>query len=173
METPGPELTGQVVPGPPAPDEPATEAEAPKATSRAVWGFLFTPRWLGWHVFVAAAVYGMLWLGDWQYHRAMGGNGLSWAYTFEWPLFAGFGVVFWARTIRDEFRVKRGIDTVIEHGYATDLPDGMGKVQIEGVPDDEGDPELASYNAYLRKLNAKAEAKAKAITTGRKAITRG
>ena len=171
METPGPELRGQVVPGPPEPDEP--ETEAPRAASRAVWGFLFKPRWLGWHLFVAGAVYGMLWLGNWQYHRAMGGNGLSWAYTFEWPLFAGFGIVFWARTIRDEFREKLGIDTVIQHAYATDLPDGMGKVQIEGQPDDEGDPELASYNAYLRKLSAKENAKAKAITTGRKAITRG
>src|SRR5947209_19928642 len=29
-------------------------------------------------------------------------------YTFEWPLFAGFAVVFWAKTIRDEFRIRRG-----------------------------------------------------------------
>ncbi len=61
-----------------------------------------------WHLFVFAAFWGMLWLGDWQYHRAMDGNGLSWAYTFEWPLFAVFGVVFWARTIRDEFHLRRG-----------------------------------------------------------------
>jgi hypothetical protein len=50
----------------------------------------------------------MLWLGDWQFHRATGGNGLSWAYTFEWPLFAVFGAVFWARTIRDEYRIRTG-----------------------------------------------------------------
>ena len=46
---------------------------------------------------------GMLWLGDWQLHRAESGNALSWAYTFEWPIFAIFAVVFWAKTIRDEF----------------------------------------------------------------------
>ena len=34
--------------------------------------------------------------------RAMAGNTLSWAYTFEWPIFAIFGVVFWVKTIRDE-----------------------------------------------------------------------
>ena len=27
--------------------------------------------------------------------RALGGNGLSWAYVFEWPLFAVFGVYMW------------------------------------------------------------------------------
>jgi DNA-binding transcriptional regulator of glucitol operon len=171
METPGPELTGQVMPAPPEADEPETDAHG--ATPGPVWHFLVQPRWLGWHLFVIAAVCGMLWLGHWQYSRAIEGNGLSWAYTFEWPLFAVFGIVFWARTIRDEFRVKRGIDTVIEHGYATDLPDGIGAVQAGGLPGDDDDPELVSYNAHLAKLNARAEAKAKAITTGRKAITTG
>jgi hypothetical protein len=27
--------------------------------------------------------------------RALGGNGLSWAYVFEWPLFAAFGLYMW------------------------------------------------------------------------------
>ena len=27
--------------------------------------------------------------------RALGGNGLSWAYVFEWPLFAAFGGYMW------------------------------------------------------------------------------
>src|ERR1700729_2687568 len=66
------------------------------------WRFVITPRWLAWHAFTVAAVIGMLWLGDWQFHRAMDGNALSWAYTFEWPVFAIFGVVFWAKTILDE-----------------------------------------------------------------------
>ena len=168
METPGSEVTGPVVPAPPEPDDP--ETDAPEAAPGRVWPFLVQPRWILWHLFVAGAVYGMLWLGHWQYSRAIGGNGLSWAYVFEWPLFAGFGIVFWARTIRDEFRVRRGIDTVILHGYASHLPDGVHMRSAQEVPDDAGDPELASYNAYLAKLNAKADAKA--ITTGRKAITR-
>ena len=66
------------------------------------WRVLFTPRWLSWHLFAIAAFIGMWWLGDWQFRRAMAGNGLSWAYTFEWPIFAIFGAVFWVKTVRDE-----------------------------------------------------------------------
>jgi hypothetical protein len=30
-----------------------------------------------------------------EIHRALGGNALSWAYVFEWPLFAAFAVYMW------------------------------------------------------------------------------
>src|ERR1019366_4924154 len=103
----------------------------PSAQASPRWHFLFAPRWLGWHVFVAGAVIGMLWLGDWQFRRAEAGNALSWAYTFEWPVFAVFGVVFWVKTILDEFR----------------------PAAADGGADDEDDPELAAYNAYLARLN--------------------
>src|SRR5215469_13409802 len=105
---------------------------------------------------MVVSCWGMLWLGDWQLHRALTGNGLSWAYTFEWPLFAGFAIVFWARTVRDEFRLRRG--TGIGHGPAVAsgpvLPEGIGTRPIEQPGDDADDAELASYNAYLAKLNA-------------------
>src|SRR6201997_3720106 len=78
------------------------------AKSRPRWFFLITPRWLAWHAFAVLAAWGMLWLGDWQFHRAEGGNPLSWAYTFEWPIFTIFGVVFWAKTIIDEYRMPGG-----------------------------------------------------------------
>ena len=139
------------------PDTPETGASP--VTSGPVWRFLVYPRWLGWHLFVILAFWGMLWLGDWQFRRAMAGNGLSWAYTFEWPLFAVFGIVFWARTVRDEFRLRRGADlatglydVVAESGPV--LPEGIGTRLIERPADDADDAELASYNAYLAKLNA-------------------
>jgi hypothetical protein len=46
----------------------------------------------------------MLLLGDWQLRRAQAGNELSWAYTFEWPLFSAFTVYFWIKSLRDELR---------------------------------------------------------------------
>jgi hypothetical protein len=191
METPGstpsdeaaPYLTGQVVPRAPGSDLSEWDApetgDAPAGTSGPSWRFLFRPRWLAWHLLVFVAFWGMLWLGDWQFHRAVGGNGLSWAYTFEWPLFAVFAVVFWARTIRDEFLMQRGGVTEAElvrraalaRSMATlpkgamlpagTLPEGVFVRQLERPLDsDADDPELASYNAYLAKLNAKERRKA-------------
>jgi hypothetical protein len=125
--------------------------------ARPRWHFLFTPRWLGWHAFTVAAVLGMLWLGDWQFHRAESGNALSWAYTFEWPVFAIFGVVFWAKTIRDEFHPPadpgEAEDVDLPPGAAPGTaPAARSRTRVTAAQE-EDDPELAAYNAYLARLN--------------------
>jgi hypothetical protein len=106
---------------------------APPGQDDPVWRFIISRNWILWHLTAVAGVWGMLWLGDWQYHRAVGGNGLSWAYTFEWPMFACFGAVFWARTIRDEFRIRRaGLDPNLERAgveVGIQLPAGLGLEQ--------------------------------------------
>lgn len=129
------------------------------------WRVLFTPRWLSWHLFAVAAFAGMLWLGDWQFRRAVAGNALSWAYTFEWPVFAIFGVVFWVKTIRDELRPAgpaRREKVVLPPGVAGA---GAGARATDEAPDADGgenDVELAEYNAYLAMLNKEVKSHGKA-----------
>jgi hypothetical protein len=127
----------------------------------ATWRFLVSPRWLAWHAFAVVAFWGMFWLGDWQLHRALSGNALSWAYVFEWPLFALMGAVFWAKTIRDEYRIRTGQVAPPDEVH---LPpgaynaDGTTTGSMTGVLE-VYDPELASYNAYLARLNREAESR--------------
>jgi hypothetical protein len=111
------------------------------------WRFLISPKWLGWHVFVILSVVGMLWLGNWQLRRAEAGNALSWAYTFEWPLFAIFAVVFWVKTIRDEVHPP----AQAEPRDAVALPGGIPVPRGDEEPG-EDDEDLAAYNAYLARL---------------------
>jgi hypothetical protein len=141
----------------PAQDAVPAERLERSGPSGPVWRFLLHPRWLGWHLLMVVSFLGMLWLGDWQLHRALSGNGLSWAYTFEWPLFACFAVVFWAKTIRDEFRIKRG-ESPPQDSSREDLPlavGAVGSIQASTAePADDEDEELSAYNAYLARLNA-------------------
>jgi hypothetical protein len=131
------------------------------AKPRPRWWFLITPRWLAWHAFAVLAAWGMLWLGDWQFHRAEGGNALSWAYTFEWPIFAIFGAAFWVKTIRDELKPPAAPepagDLDLPAGAGPGAATGSGAAAADGLDDrageEENDPELAAYNAYLARLN--------------------
>jgi len=102
---------------------------------------LFTPAWLLGHAVVWVAVAAFLALGWWQAGRAAGGNTLSWAYTFEWPLFAVFTIAVWIREMRAALR-----------GPASESPPARREPVItrREANLDDGDPE---YNRYLARLN--------------------
>lgn len=127
---------------------------------------MLTPKWWLLHLFVVAAALVMLRLGLWQWHRANSASGgiQNYAYAFQWPIFAGFAVVLWVKTVREEVRrdpdaerpaadggPRRSPEAVIEHGHGVRV--GISTRVPE--PDDD-DPEVAAYNARLAALNARA-----------------
>lgn len=120
----------------------ATTADARNQPASLWW----TRRAIGLHAALAVALPGFLALGWWQLQRALGGNGLSWAYTFEWPFFAGYALYVWWRLIHEDAptpaRVRR-LRSALHH-RAHDRRD-------EGESDDEA---LARYNAHLATLRA-------------------
>src|ERR1700678_4576249 len=88
----------------------------------------FTPRCIGMHVTLIVLLPTFAWLTRWQLSRALGGNTLSWAYTFEWPLFAAYGLYMWWKLVHDA-------------------------PPSEPEPRDaKADAELAAYNSYLARL---------------------
>ena len=72
--------------------------------------------------------------------RALSGNELSWAYVFEWPLFAGYAVYMWHKLINDDANTPLARNLPHEHG---------------------SDEALATYNNYLRSVHAKSSEKPK------------
>jgi hypothetical protein len=137
----------------------------------------FTPRFIGMHVTLVILLPVFAWLTWWQLGRALGGNTLSWAYTFEWPLFAGYAVYVWWQLIHDQTtavsrRVLPGSGAGAdgkEPGWAltggrrknvaiaaNSAVDEVAPVHrerfTEQTPDEAA--RLAAYNRYLAELNA-------------------
>jgi hypothetical protein len=117
---------------------------------------LWTPAWIARHVLAVVLVVAFLGLGWWQYRRAAGGNSLSWGYTFEWPVFAGFVVFLWFREVQHERRGKDSPEPAeppeprqqsgVTIGRPVRVPVAATRV--------EDDPELTAYNDYLSWLAA-------------------
>ena len=90
-------------------------------------------------VLAAVLVAGFGAMRYWQVTRALSGNGLSWAYVFEWPLFAGYVVYMWWRLSHERAPLRAA------SGPASLAPGADGA-------DEEEDEELAAYNRYLAAL---------------------
>jgi DNA-binding transcriptional regulator of glucitol operon len=124
---------------------------------------LWTPAWIARHLAAIVLVAGFLALGWWQFHRASGGNTLSWGYTFEWPVFAGFVVFMWVREIQHERRgpqspVPMDAEPAAQPQRLPGEPVTVGRpVRVPArpaAPASEDDPALAAYNDYLAWLAA-------------------
>jgi hypothetical protein len=122
---------------------------------------LWTPAWLARHVLALVVTVAFLALGWWQFDRASGGNSLSWGYTFEWPVFAGFVVFLWYREVQVARRPKEPApDEPAEPAAAPERLSGAPvtvgrpvRVAVQAPPA-EDDAELDAYNDYLAWLSA-------------------
>jgi hypothetical protein len=118
-----------------------------RASVRQTW---FSRRAIGLHAVILIIVPTFAGLCDWQVHRALSGNDLSWAYVFEWPFFAGYAFYMW-------WRILHEVPTPVSPG---------GEPGLEARPaDDAGaasDPEAAeraAYNRYLSELATRGKRK--------------
>jgi hypothetical protein len=97
-------------------------------------------------------------LGYWQLTRALGGNTLSWAYVFEWPLFAGYLLHVWWRLLHEEPGDGAGAAETAVRGAPeqpsrpSDEPAGERAKAGERTEEEAEDEELAAYNRYLAAL---------------------
>jgi hypothetical protein len=124
------------------------------------------------HVALVVAVPPFLTLGFWQLSRALHGNVLSWAYTFEWPFFAGYATWMWWKLVHEEVAERAEAKAATAEGEASEAADGREPAAVatpadpvpptaadgpvpplDWDPYDESDPELAAYNRYLASLH--------------------
>jgi hypothetical protein len=91
----------------------------------------FSARCIALHVTLLVVLPAFALLTRWQLDRALGGNTLSWAYTFEWPLFAGYAVYVWWQLVRDNARP--GARTRSDTSEVSDVSDD-GRASITSGP---------------------------------------
>jgi hypothetical protein len=101
---------------------------------------LWTPAWIARHVLALVLVVAFLALGWWQFSRATGGNSLSWGYTFEWPVFAGFVVFLWFR----EVQLARRPPAADQDGEPAADQDGEPAAGQQGQEEPDRQPEPAA-----------------------------
>jgi DNA-binding transcriptional regulator of glucitol operon len=102
------------------------------------------------HAVILVVVPAFMALCVWQIYRAVGGNSLSWAYVFEWPLFAGYAIYMWWRILHEKPEGHDGeaVSSDVQAAAASPSP----AVPPAAANAAEEDPELAAYNDYLARL---------------------
>lgn len=126
---------------------------------------VLTGKWLAVHLGALLLMAVFLGLAYWQLLRAEGGNGRSFGYALEWPVFAVILTFLWVKAIRDELRKtpeQIRVEAEAARAVAPPVDDGLpeslrrNRKPLPAVSE-EDDAELAAYNRYLADLHARAE----------------
>lgn len=124
--------------GTPAAEVDPTSKDAGRRSAKEVTA-PFRKRWLSrrallLHLCVLVVAPGCVAAGWWQATRALAGNGLSWAYSVEWPIFALLAIGGWWQLIHEDeatYRARRAPRPDAES--ATDGTDPAAGPGIEPV----------------------------------------
>jgi hypothetical protein len=113
----------------------------------------FSPRAIKLHVVILIVVPAFAALCLWQISRALGGNSLSWAYVFEWPLFAAYAVYMWWRFVHEAAPDGPPGDAAAAGPGGQDAAAAPSSSPPPETPQEvEEDAEMAAYNEYLAQL---------------------
>ncbi|MCL6551088.1 MAG: hypothetical protein K6T37_08770 [Acidothermus cellulolyticus] len=144
---------------------------------RSVLRTALRPRWWPRHLLLVVIVAGFCFLGHWQWDVSVSPRGSlqNTLYAFQWWAMALIVIYGWWRLLYEEAHPERrprpaggaGEPPGIPSGHpptpaapaeaATD--GGTWMFPVPNAPDEEDDEELAAYNAYLARLNARADAR--------------
>ena len=92
--------------------------------------------------------------GWWQLRRALGGHTPSWAYTIEWPFFAGYAVFTWWKLLHEEPGFAKEEATLATLSANGDAPSNeAGEPSVAKPAEDDEEQKREAYNEYLRALS--------------------
>jgi DNA-binding transcriptional regulator of glucitol operon len=130
----------------------------------------FRLRWLPRHVLALILIAALILLGRWQWDVSESPRGglQNLLYAFQWWAMAVMVVYGWWRLLRDDAygrpaaRVATPRTTVSVADGGWDFPqfddtDSFASLTPQTADDRDPDPELAEYNDYLTRLNARSE----------------
>jgi DNA-binding transcriptional regulator of glucitol operon len=120
-----------------------------------VW---FSRRAVKLHVVILIVVPAFLALCLWQISRALGGNSLSWAYVFEWPLFAAYAIYMWWRFVHEAAPEESPAASAAADPGGRDAAAPAAAPAPETPEELKEDAEMAAYNDYLAQLAEKDKA---------------
>jgi len=130
----------------------------------------FRLRWLPRHVIAIVLIAALILLGRWQWDVSESSRGglQNLLYAFQWWAMAVMVVYGWWRLLRDDAygrpqphiaparAVLAAGGAAWEYGELGAL-DAFASLTAQTADDRDPDPELAEYNDYLSRLNARAE----------------
>jgi DNA-binding transcriptional regulator of glucitol operon len=117
---------------------------------------LVSRRWLVWHALALLAIAAFVFLGKWQWNRAMASDGTlqNLFYAFNWWIFAALVCYGWGKTLREDLQGLTEDRPAQGRPAPVALPALYAKPRPAGLDDPiQDDPELAAYNAYLAQLH--------------------